>query len=432
MPSLFHLGWASLLVLLALGLLSRRTSASGWLGTLWQLGLAVGVLAWGASLLGTIAGDHGPGLELETLELTPTAAGAVVLGSSMEHADVLLPDPHAAPVHAVVRWEGGAGAELTPTLWNASSTHRLEVDGVGMHDVELTSRTELSLGRRTLEVAAPGLWPGVLLVDDQGAIHRLRAPVARGLLAFLPVVGPRVSSTLGWLQQEGSGYRLLDHAPLPGTGATALLATRGRAARLAFPTAEDRAEHSVIVHRPGESATRPSERRHELRSGEVLTLGRTRYGVTVEQGGVVSFRVLGAPPRLPWPDKDGSVIDGFGSVLLSGDAAGDRLVAASLTDGVGFRRLDGVSTLGPSGHGRVVVNSGERLAISVGDGARAQLRVAGRAAPAVAFAGLASSLDARFWTLLLILAASYLVVTLVGSRLGYVHARSAGVLHGAA
>ena len=85
MPGLFHLGWALLLVLVALGLLSRKRVAGGWLSTVWQVALAGAVVGWGGWLLGTIARDHGPGLELESLRLAPNSAGAVVLGSDEEH-----------------------------------------------------------------------------------------------------------------------------------------------------------------------------------------------------------------------------------------------------------------------------------------------------------------------------------------------------------
>lgn len=433
MPGLFHAGWALLLGLFALGLLSRSRSADGRWGRLWQLSLAVGVIAWGATLLGTIAADRGPGLELERLTLSPTEnRDALILGSSAEYAQVVLPDPHAAPVHAVLAWNDDGPGDPVPTLWNASSTHRLEVDGVGIHDVELSARSTLSLGRRTLKVAAPGLWPGLLLVDDQGAVHRLRASIGTGLMSFLPIIGDRVTGTLGWLQATDDGYRLLDHTPLPGTGPAARLMTRGRTAQLSFGSAKDRAEHPVIVDRIGEPGARPSERRHQLATGEVLTLGRTRYGVTVELGGVVSLQALGVRPRLPWPEPDGTVLDGLGAVLLSGMPDGSSLRVASLTDGTGFRPLNGLPTQSRGGARWIEVNPGERFAVSIADGAEAQLRVAARAAPAVALAGLASLLDSQLWTLLLLLALAYLAVTWLASRLGYLHARTGGVLHGAA
>ena len=428
MPGLFHLGWAFLLVLVALGLLSRKGVAGGWLSTVWQVALAGAIVGWGGWLLGTIARDHGPGLELESLRLAPNSAGAVVLGSDEEHVDVVLPDPHVASVHAVLGWDDDGA----PVLRNVSATHRLEVDGDGLHDTPLETRTEITVGRRTLEVAAPGLWPGLLLVDDRGEVHRLRAPVVRGLMSFLPVVGPRIRSTLGWLLPDGDGYQLLDQAPLPGTGPAALLLTKGRTPWLAFPTAEDRAEHPVVVDPYGSVAARPADRAHRLTSGEVLTLGRTRYGVAVTRGGEVTLRTLGAPPRIAWPEAEGTVLDGVGAVLLSGDPDGQHLVAASLSEGRGFRLLGGLPTLTDGGRARVEVPAGSRLRVEVADGAVAQLRVASRAAPALALAGLASVLDARLWALLLALAACYLAVTLLGARLGYVHARNAGVVHGAA
>ena len=433
MPSFFHAGWALLLALFALGLLRRRRSAEGSLGLVWQLTLAAGVIAWGAALLGTIAADHGPGLELERITVRPAANRTpVIFGSSSEHAQVVLPDPHVAPVHAVLAWDDEGPGGVVPTLWNASSTHRLEIDGVGIHDVELHEGTTLSLGRRTLEVAEPGMWPGLLLVDDQGGAHRLRSSVGTGLMSFLPFVGGRVTGTLGWLQAADDGYRLLDHTPLPGTGPAARLMTRGRAVLLSFGGAQDRAEHPIVVDRVGEPGARPSERRHPLRTGEVLTMGRTRYGVTVEFGGAVSFQALGARSRFDWPASDGVVLDGLGAILLSAASDGESLRVASLTDGTGFRPLNGLPTQSRGGARWIEVNPGGRFAVSIADGAEAQLRVAARAVAPVALAGLASKADSQLWALLLVLAATYFLLTGLSARLGYLHARTGGVLHGAA
>jgi cell division protein FtsW (lipid II flippase) len=428
----FHAGWAALLGALALGLLVRSRTGGGWRAVSWQLLLAAGVIAWGGQLLSTIARDHGPGLELERLVLHPGGEDALVLGSSSEHAQVTLPDPHIAPVHAVLAWETGPSGDPVPTLRNVSATHRLEVDGYGLHDAELTARSTLRVGKRTLEVAAPALWPGLVLVDDRGVLTRLRAPLASGLMAFLPGLGHRVVSTLAWLQADGEGVRILDHAPLPGTGPVAKLVTRGRAARITFPTPEDRARHTAVLDRPGEPPSTLGERRHVLRTGEVLTMGRSRYRVDVRRGGVVELAAVGAPSRIPWPDPEGTVHDGLGAVLLSGDPDGRTLTAASLSDGVGFRRLDGLLTQSEGGARTVEVAAGQRLVVSLADGATAQLRVAARAAPAAALAGIASLADARLWTLLLALAVAYLGVTILAARLGIVHARTAGVLHGAA
>lgn len=87
MPGLFHLGWALLLALIALGLLSQKQVAGGWRSMVWQVALAGAVVGWGGWLPGMIARDHGSGLELESVRSTPNSAGAVVLGSDEEHVD---------------------------------------------------------------------------------------------------------------------------------------------------------------------------------------------------------------------------------------------------------------------------------------------------------------------------------------------------------
>ena len=432
MPSFFHIGWAALLALLALGMLSRREHAGGRLGTAWQVALAAGVIVWGGHVLATIAGDHGPGLEVERIVLRPTAPGAaLVLGSDSAHADVTLQDPSTAGVHAVLSWEEGAG-DPVPTLRNVSATHRLEVDGIGLHDSELRARTEITVGRRTLEVAAPGLWPGLLLVDDRGQVTRLRAPLARGVMAMLPLIGGRVTSTLAWVQPDGDGVRVLDHPPLPGTGPVAILRTRGRTPYLAFATPADRAEHPVLVDPPGASVARPADRAHPLRTGEVLTLGRSRWAVSVARGGEVTLSAVGARTRVPWPSDEGTVLDGVGAVLLAGHPDELTLTVASLTERRGFRRLAGLPTLGDGGDPRITLHPGDRVALEVAPGVTSQLRLAARAEPTVALAGFASAQDASLWTLLAVLAALYLAATVTGARLGYLHGRTGGVLHGSA
>ena len=422
----FHAGWLALLVALAAGLLVRQERA-GWLGTLWQLALAAGVIAWGGATLSTIAADRPPALELEALTLRPPPEGAVTLGTD---AEVPLFDGHAASVHALVRWDEGAG-DPVPTLWNASSTHRLLVDGLGIHDVPLTTRTTLELGRRTLEVAEGGLLPGLTLVDDRGAVHRLRAPLGKGLAALVPGIGKRIHGTLAWLQADGDGYRLLDHAPLPGTGPVATLSTRGTTPFLTFPSAGDRAQHPVVVDRPGEPASTAAERRTPLLGGEVVTLGHARYLARVDRGGVLELRSVGNPARMAWP-TGGAVLDAGDGVLLA--AEGDRLTLAALgaDAGRGFRRLGGVLTETDGGEAVAHARPGDLLELPVGPGASARFRLVATPTPAAALSGLASAAERSVWTALAALAGLYLLVTFLAARLGLVHARTGGVLHGAA
>lgn len=431
MPGLFHVGLAALLALLGLGMLVRQERASGLIGIAGQLVLGLAVCAWAGLTLSTIASDHGPGLEVERYVLAPPEHAAVSLGTA-DVADVPLFDHHAAPVHAVIRWEDQGEADPRPVIWNASVEHRLEVDGVDASAVPLTPRTELAIGDRTLEVMAGSAWPGVTLVDDRGVVHRLRAGLVRGLLALLPVVGERVQTRLGYLQADGAGYRFLDTAPLPGTEPAAVIATRGTTPRLTFASGADRAAHPVVVDRPGEPPMRPGDRTVALASGQVLTMGYSRFAVDVRRGGVVALRSVGSAARMPWPEE-ARVLDAGPGLLLA--AAGDeRLTLASLDPNRarGLRSLDGRIVEGEGGRTRVTVGADDRLEIPVGPSARADLRVVARSTPSAALAGLASATDGAAWRGLGTLAALYLLLTALATALGLVHPRSAGLFHGAA
>lgn len=434
MPALFHVGQAALLLLLGLGLVVHQKRAGGALATGWQLLLALGVIAWGGATLARIAGDHGPALEVEQYVLRAPPSGALSIGTA-EVADVLLFDQHAAPVHAVITWEVDGHTDPVPVLWNASADHRLEIDGEDSSSIELTARTEIILGGRTLEVMAGSPWPGVSLIDDKGQIHRLRAGLARGVLALLPVVGGQVRAGLAWLQEgpDGVGYRLLDQPPLPGSGAAAVLATRGSTSLLTFPTPGDRAGHAVVVDRPGAPAVHPGDRAVPLRSGQVVTMGYSRFRVGVERGGVVTLRSLGQPSRMPWPHET-RLLDAGAGLLLSGDDSGQTLTVASLDPDRrrGFRRLDGRFVEAEGGERRVTVAQTERVELPVGRGARIVLRVGAASTPQAVFAGAVPAIDQTTWRGLLLLAALYLVLTVLASTLGVVHSRSAPLFHGAA
>ncbi len=434
MPTLFHVGQAALLLLLGLGLVVRQKKAGGGLAMLWQVLLALGVIAWGGATLSTIAHDRGPSLEVERYVLRPPPAGAVTLGTA-DFADVPLFDHHAAPVHAVITWQAHGDADPVPVLWNASAEHRLEVDGEDSSSIDLGPRTELRLGGRTLEVMATGPWPAVNLIDDEGQIHRLRAGFARGVLALLPGVGPLVRSRLGYLQEgpDGVGYVLQRTAPLPGSGPAAVFATRGSTASLTFDSPAERASHPVVVDRPGAPPIQPGARAVPLRSGQVVTMGYSRFQVGVARGGVVTLRSVGHPSRMPWPTQT-RVLDVGAGLLLAGDAAGEVLTLASLDPdrARGLLHLNGRLVEGAGGEQRASVLQGERVELPIGPGARVTLRIAGAATPRTALAGLASSTERASWRGLLLLAGLYLLLTTLASGLGVVHTRSAAVLHGAA
>ena len=432
MPGVFHLGLVALLLVLGGSLLLRQERPTPR-GVAWQVALALGVILWGGTTLAAIARDHGPGLEVERYTLRPPPHGdAVTLGTHFV-ADVPLFDEHAAAVHAVIRWSADGDGDPRPSIWNASDAHRLEVDGVDSTDVVLTARTELTLGARTLEVMAGGPWPGLTLIDDRGAIHRLRAGPVRGLLAMLPGVGAKVSTSLAWLQPDGEGYALRGAPPLPGTGPVAVLATSGSEARLTFAAAADRASHPVVIDRPGEPPLRPGDRTVPLRAGQILTLGYSRFAVDVQRGGVVALRSVGTPARVEWP-AEARIVDADAGFLLAGDALGAELAVASLDPErrVGLQSLGDRTRAIEGGDQRAVLGAGDRLELPVGPGATATLRVVSASSPAAALEGGASSLDQDTWRGLVVLAALYVAVSVLAALLGLLHVRSAGLLHGAA
>jgi cell division protein FtsW (lipid II flippase) len=433
-PTLFHAGQVALLLLLALGLVVRQRRAGGPLAIGWQVLLAVGVIAWGGATLAAIAGDHGPAIEVEGYVLRPPPSGAVTLGTSAV-ADVPLFDKHAAPVHAVITWRDNGNADPVPVLWNASAEHRLEIDGEDSSSIELTTRTEVIIGGRTLEVMAGGPWPGVSLIDDKGQIHRLRAGIARGALALLPGVGNKVRTRLAWLQEgpDGVGYRMLESAPLPGSGPAAVFATKGSVASLTFASPADRAGHTVIVDRPGDPPVHPGDHAVPLESGQVVTMGYTRFVVDVQRGGVVSLRSVGPLSRMPWPTQSRLLDSGAGLLLAATTDDGSLTVASLDPDRKrGFRRVEGRVIEGEGGARRVAVSPNQRIELPVGPGARASLRIGAATTPRAVVAGLASNLDQSTWMGLVILGGLYLLLTVLASMLGVLHSRTGAIFHGAA
>jgi len=438
LPTLFHLGWVGiLLVLVGLALLrSRKQRRPRRPSLVLQLGLAGAVVAWGAMALSTVAHDHGPGLEVRGYVLEPPETGPASLSiGTGEQADVLLADPWADTVHALVRWEEGpSGPE--PWIWNASASRRLEVDGRSIHEVDLEPGSRLVLEGDELELVGADGWPGATLRRSDGELLRLGAPVGRGLATLVPRVGPRLRTRLGTLTTDADGRTVVDPdlRPLPGTGPVATLALRGRQPVLAFAGAADRAEHPVEVALPGQERFRPADRWTRLRSGQSLALGYSRFAVQVARSGRVELTAMGNPARLDWPGEEAVVLGEEPGVLAVGDEDGETLRLASLDPAGqrGFRRIDGVFVEGADGRPRVGASAGDRLELPLRDGARVRLRVVRRADPMAALAGLASAADRSAWRSFVTLAVLYLLLVIAATRAGLLHRRSAGVLHGAA
>ena len=438
LPTLFHLGWAGILLVLAgLALLpSWRRDRLRRPSLVLQLGLAGAVVAWGALSLATVARDHGPGLEVRGYVLEPPAEGpaSLSLGTS-EAADVLVADPWADAVHAVVRWRPGESG-LEPWIWNASASRRLEVDGRNIHELDLEPGSLLIVDGDPLELVGAGGWPSVELRRSDGQTVRLKAPVGEGLAALLPHVGSKLRTTLGTLTTDEHGRTTVDPDlhPLPGSGPVARLVLRGRQPVLAFASPADRADHPVQVAAPGQEPIRPADRWTRLRDGQSLSLGYSRFAVSVARSGRVELAALGNPARLDWPGDEATVLGAAPGLLAVGDEDGETLALASLdpTGGRGFRRIDGVFVESEGGRPRVTASAGDRIELPLTDGARMRLRVTRRVDPLAALQGLASEADLSAWRSFALLGLLYLLLVVAASRAGLLHGRSSGVLHGAA
>lgn len=433
LPGTFHLGWAGLLAVLTLLALYRGPTWRRGTNVVVQLLLGLAVLGWAGTTLWTIAQDHGPGLEVVGYTLRPPADGPKTL-SLGTHGDVDVPiaDHRADAVHAIIRWVDVDGSPR-PEIWNASARRRLEVDGHGTQDLELPPQSRLDWGEGHVTVLGGGLWPSALLQDDTGSLHRRSAPLGRGLVASVPGIGRRMRSTLGWMHLEDGRPVFRAERPLPGEEPAARLELRGRTPWLTFASPMDRADHPVLVTRPGLAPVRPADVWHRLEGGEVLALGYSRFGVSVAASGAVELRAVGHPSRWPWPAEDAIVL-GAPGVLAVGDADGGRLSLAALDPGgdSGFRSLAGVVHEAVGGAPRVELAAGETFEVAQTDGVRMRLRTAARAAPAVALAGLASAADQQAWRAFCLLALLYLLLVASAAWAGLLHARNSGVLHAGA
>ncbi len=440
LPTGFHAGLAALLTAFAVLALARSRAgrageARAHPSVLLQLGLAVGVLWWAGATLSQIADDHDPGLEVRGYSLAPPSAGPPVLSlGTSDEADVPIADRYADDVHLVVRWlDGASGPE--PWIWNASSRRRVELDGKEVHDTDLVEGTDLSWDGPAMTVQPDGRWPGVHLVAADGDAIDAAAPVARGLLSMVPIIGPRMNTRLGFLVRADDGrLALQERRPLPGTGPTAELRLQGTTPRLGFSSADDRARHPIVVTPPGGQTRRPADRPTRLREGQLLTVGYSRFVVSLHPGGRVELRAVGHPARMEWPGDDAAVLGTEPGVLAVGRADGRALTLASLDpDGAhGFRRTGGSYVVGDGARDRVSVQAGEQVLVPVADGARVRLRVTARGGALASLQGLGSAADGLAWRSFVALAVLYLLLVIGATRAGLLHARSAGVLHGAA
>ncbi|MCP4869180.1 MAG: FtsW/RodA/SpoVE family cell cycle protein [Proteobacteria bacterium] len=428
----FHLGLAALLLVLA-GLTvvrgRNRERPSGWL----QIALAAAVIAWAGASLSVVAKDHGPGLEVRgyVLEAPSEGPAALTLGSG-EAADVPLADPYADDVHLVVRW-----TDDVPEIWNASAERRVEIDGRDIHDVVLEPGARLTLDGHEITVDSIGsTWPSVTVSIDDGEPMTFRAPAGRGAVGALPRIGGRIRTRLAWIVAEAEGGLSMRSAPrpLPGSGPLAAIVVEGNEAVLTFASATDRARHPIVVELADQAPFRPADRWTELIDGQLLTLGYSHFAVGVERSGRVSLRSVGPPARLPWPGADAVVLGAEPGLLAVGDADGTSLTLASLDpDGRrGFLRTGGTYVEGEASRTRIAMQAGDRALLPAAAGARMRLRVASRAGPSAALAGLTSPSDTAAWQALVVLAILYLVLTLAATRAGLLHARAAGVFHGSA
>ncbi len=302
---LFVAGWAALLAYLAL---LPRLGGSGRGGTLPPLlAASFAVLALGAMGLQRSAGTSDPTLEPWIIRIGDGDA-PVTVGTS-PRCDVVLQDVHGAPFHALVSF-----TDRGPTIRSLTADRRLERNGVDIHHVALTPGTEIALDGQRWTVQRVGrLLPGLVLRSDDGSTIRLRPHPLRRLAGTIPVVGPRYEVAVATLEQGGVGLvrGRLTHAD----GPVAEIALRGRTALLRFPTPADRHAHRVTIRAPGEEPVRPEDRAVLLSPGDLLTLGYTRYRVTVDADGALVWTVRGLPPRVAFDPGDGVLAVGPGGEL---------------------------------------------------------------------------------------------------------------------
>jgi len=438
------LGWICLIVLLAATAaappLSRRA------GLIPQLLAAALVLGIGAAALHGATRGREP--SLETWQLT-VGAGAepAVLGTD-PRCDVVLHDPHAAGVHAQV-----AFTEAGPTILGLSPHRRVELDGVDVHHPPLVVGTRVAVGDSTWTVTRVGrVLPGVVLEDDQGAVARLRPPLARRLGAALPWIGERLETPVARITADdatgGRLWRMDDAAAAGAAGPVAEVALRGRVALLRFPTSVDRHTHTVRTAAPDGELRRPADVPRLVRPGDVLTLGYTRYRAALAADDSLVLEVIGLPPRHTFAPSAGLLTVGPGGDLPwgTGDPVVLQTAPASSRDTLALISTDPAWTLSrrqgflwlhedptaARATDPAVLAAGSGLIISgprheavyryrTPAGALALLRGAHPGTP-----------ESRLTRTLALAALLYLLLTVALTLKGYLHQRSAALVHGPA
>ena len=437
MPVIYLLGWTGILAFLAVLGISRASSRPSSALTP-QLAVCFAVLALGAAALVRAGGEESP--SLETWQLHIGAGEAPVAVGTDPGCGVVLQDPSGAPFHALVSF-GDDG----PRIQSLSAQKRLEINGVDAHHPELAVGDRLELDGDTWTVERIGVvLPGIVLRSPDDKRCRLAPRLLRRLAGALPLVGPRYEAAVGWIDDtEGQiQHKRPDHF----AGAVAQISMRGRTPLLQFPTPSDRHEHRIRLDR-GEGAFRPAERSVPIRSGDVLTIGYTRYTATIDVDGSVDLEVAGSPPRTPFDPEAGVLVVGPGGALPWSTGApvhlqlrrGESGSVALISTDPGWTLDDrqGYLWLHPSGGStarRVALPlvRGSGLIIS-GDRHESVFRFR---LPSTSFALLNGEApgtpEARLAGCVAAAALAYFLLTIVLVRLGYLHGANAAVLHGPA
>ena len=446
MSVIITLGWIGLIVLLV-GMafappLGRRSALVP------QLMAAALVLLVGAMTMH--GATRGRETSLETWQMT-VGAGAepAVLGTD-PRCDVVLHDPHAAGVHAQVTF-----TDEGPTILSLSPHRRVEIDGVDVHHPTLVRGSRIVVGDTTWTVVRIGwLLPGVVLEDDQGHLARLRPPVARRLGAAIPFFGGKLETPVGRITADeaaGTGGKLwrMDDAEAASTsGPVAEVALRGRTALLRFPSSLDRHAHSVRVADPGGEPRRPADVARLVSAGDELTLGYTRYRAGIAADDSLVLEVVGLPPRHTFTPSAGLLTVGLDGDLPwgTGDPVVLQTAPTSSPDSLALISTDPSWTLSrrqgflwlhedpaeTRSTEPAVLAAGSGLIIS---GPRHEVVYRYRT-PASAVELLRGAHpgtpESRLVRTLTLSALLYLLLTVVLTLTGYLHQRSAAVVHGPA
>ncbi len=443
MTVILMLGWACLLVvLIALAAAPPLGRRAGLIPQL--VAAALVLLVGGTALHGATRGQRP---SLETWRLT-VGAGAepAVLGTD-PRCDVVLHDPHAAGVHAQVDF-----TEAGPTLISLSPHRRVEIDGVDIHHPRLERGSRIIAGDTTWTVIGIGrVLPGVTLEDDRGQVARLRPRLARRLAAAVPWIGTRMETPVARITADpasgsGSLWRLADADDA--LGPVAEVALRGRTALLRFPTSADRHTHGVQVARPHGDPARPADVPAVVRSGDVITMGYTRYGAQLAADGSLVLEVIGFPPRHTFAPRDGLLTVGPRGDLPWG--TGDPVVLQATHDIPGgdlglistdprwtLSRRQGFLWLHPEGQGSrqrepSVLAAGSGMIIS---GPRHEAVYRYRT-PATAMELLRGAHpgtpESRLVRTAAVIALLYLALIVALTLRGYLHPRNAALVHGPA